>query len=208
MEISQILEQMELATQKLKPSAIGNFADAAPVENIELKMFTEAITSNKVANSTDAEIRTELKKVLMLVGIKAEIIKQMQESEKNILVAFLRENFGYFRLNEILLAFKFALAGKLALKTDELSHFNNFNSIYLSKVLQAYKTASNRLYEDNRNLIEKLEIKELPPVQITDEQKLQDCLANFKAAKNPFLFLTPEIYKILVKQNKLVLSEQ
>jgi len=84
--------------------------------------------------TNDEPIRQSLRYVFALIGLKAENLPT--EIQKMVLLEFIQTELKLFTPTEIKLAFRMAVAGELNV---ELSHFQNFNAMYLANVMNAYR---------------------------------------------------------------------
>ena len=69
-------------------------------------------------------------------------VKDMDEDNAQMLVAYLKESYKDFSIQEISHALMIGLQGRLNI---DMEHYQNFSPIYLSKILNAYKIYRNKL---------------------------------------------------------------
>jgi hypothetical protein len=75
-----------------------------------------------------------LRYIFTLVGLKSENLPS--ELQKMVLMEFIQSEFGWMTPDEMKLAFRMAVAGKLDV---EINHFQNFSPVYFAAVANAYK---------------------------------------------------------------------
>ena len=101
-------------------------------------------------------IKNALRYVMTLTGLKSENLPS--EFETEILIDFLKTNFGKITCEEIRLAFKMALAGSIEVETN---HFQNFCAPYIAKILNAYLAKQKPiLFDADQTIPEKIEPSE------------------------------------------------
>jgi hypothetical protein len=93
-------------------------------------------------------LKNSLRYVMTLTGLKPENFPS--EFETEILIDFLKSNFGKVTTEEIRLAFKMALAGNLDVETN---HFQNFCAAYVAKILNAYLAKQKPIMFDANRII-------------------------------------------------------
>ena len=113
-------------------------------------------------------LKQALRKIFVLVGIRAEQIPN--EEEKTILITFIRERFGNFTSNELVLAFENALIDNFKADTE---HFGQFTVKYLSKILNAYTEHRNKLAKE-------LQIDEDKALKLKLEEEAEAKIQTFK----------------------------
>ncbi len=135
-----------------------------PISTIQFASFkgreiAEAATQDTtIRELTDDEpIRQSLRYVFALIGLKAENLPT--DIQKMVLLEFIQTELKTFTPAEIKLAFKMAVAGELNV---ELSHFQNFNAMYLANVMNAYKEKRGAALIEMNNKLKALEPKKEP----------------------------------------------
>ncbi len=97
--------------------------------------IVEASRDTQIRNLTDHEsIKMSLRYIFTLVGLKSENLPS--ELQKMVLMEFIQSEFGWMTPDEMKLAFRMAVAGKLDV---EINHFQNFSPVYFAAVANAYK---------------------------------------------------------------------
>lgn len=97
--------------------------------------IVEASRDTQIRNLTDQEsIKMSLRYIFTLVGLKSENLPS--ELQKMVLIEFIESEFAWMTPEEMKLAFRMAVAGKLDV---EINHFQNFSPVYFAAVANAYK---------------------------------------------------------------------
>jgi hypothetical protein len=97
--------------------------------------IVEATKDTKIRNLTDHEaVKMSLRYIFTLVGIKGENLPS--ELQKMVLIEFIESEFGWMTPEEMKLAFRMAVAGKLDV---DVNHFQNFSPVYFAAVVNAYR---------------------------------------------------------------------
>lgn len=127
--------------------------------------IVEASQDTKIRNLTDQEsIKMSLRYIFTLVGLKSENLPS--ELQKMVLMEFIESEFGWMTPDEMKLAFRMAVAGKLDV---EINHFQNFSPVYFAAVANAYKEKRGAaLTEYNSKMLEMT----TKPDPSDDEKKL------------------------------------
>jgi len=135
-----------------------------PISTIQFASFkgreiAEAATQDTpIRNLIDDEpIRQSLRYVFALIGLKAENLPT--DIQKMVLLEFIQTELKQFTPEEIKLAFRMAVAGELNV---EISHFQNFNAMYLANVMNAYKEKRGAALIEMNNKLKALEPKTEP----------------------------------------------
>jgi len=104
-----------------------------------------ALKSKLIKDCSFDEIKEVLRKVMMKVGLRATNLPN--DLEKLVLYEHIVSNYGGNRLNEIPLAFDFAIRGALADPDGvviEANCYENFSCLYFSKIMAGYRYWSNQ----------------------------------------------------------------
>ena len=75
---------------------------------------------------------------MLVTGIREQNLPSSIEAE--VLVDFIQEHFYNYTLDEVKLAFKLCVAGKLDLSEKDRKHYENFSCEYFGRVMDAYKS--------------------------------------------------------------------
>jgi hypothetical protein len=95
--------------------------------------------------------------VFALIGLKAENLPT--DVQKIVLLEFIQTELKHFTPEELKLAFRMAVAGELNV---EISHFQNFNAVYLANVMNAYKEKRGLALTEMNQKLKALEPKKEP----------------------------------------------
>lgn len=127
--------------------------------------IVEASRDTQIRNLTDQEsIKMSLRYIFTLVGLKSENLPS--ELQKMVLIEFIESEFAWMTPEEMKLAFRMAVAGKLDV---EINHFQNFSPVYFAAVANAYKEKRGAaLTEYNSKMLEMT----TKPDPSDDEKKL------------------------------------
>jgi len=120
----------------------------------------------KVSESTDLEIAETLMKIYVLIGLRKQ--HQPSQFELKTLLEFIRETYGRMAKDELMVAFKLAVKGKLDI--DDVNPFDQFSPVYLEKIMRNYRTFVNKAYQEPETYTP-------PPMieyKISIEEKLED----------------------------------
>jgi hypothetical protein len=137
---------LALATQEQKP-----------LQNLALpeKSFLKAIESPRIKKAALADVDMLFRKCFTLVGLRAQNIPN--DFETLVLYEFLVENYGEHTIDEIHLAFKLAVQGKLDIGSDDVKCYENFSCLYLSSIIVAYRKWAAQTYRQLEPVIVKPE---------------------------------------------------
>ena len=111
-----------------------------PISTMQFRSFNgreivEASRDTQIRNLSDQEsIKMSLRYIFTLVGLKSENLPS--ELQKMVLIEFIESEFGWMTPDEMKLAFRMAVAGKLDV---EINHFQNFSPVYFSTIVNAFK---------------------------------------------------------------------
>lgn len=111
----------------------------------------------RLCDSTEREIKQALGYCMVLVGIRSENL--LSEKETLIIINFLSRHFPYTTPEDIILAFEFAIAGKLDLSQSDINSYQNFTCLYVATILRAYK----KYFNERMAQPKRIEMKALPP---------------------------------------------
>jgi len=117
--------------------------------------FESALGSKKIWHSTEGEMKSALKYIFILVGLRAQ--NYPANEEKQLLHAFIFKNYGGHTPDEIKLAWDLAIMQKLNIRPEDVTCYENFSIAYFCRIMEAYRDWA------------KEQIKQLP-VPITTRQ--------------------------------------
>jgi hypothetical protein len=127
--------------------------------------LSELMKRKKVKESTDLEIAETLMKIYVLIGLRKQ--HQPSQFEFKTLLEFIRETYGRMAKDELMVAFKLAVKGRLDI--EDINPYDQFSPVYLEKIMRSYRTFVNKAYQEpepiNSNMIE---------YKISTEEKLAD----------------------------------
>jgi hypothetical protein len=112
----------------------------------------------------DEPIKQAFRYIFTLIGLKAENIPS--DIQKAVLINFVKNELGMFTPEEITLAFRLAVSKKLDV---DVSHYQNFNAIYLADVLEAYRQRRNSAMTEFRRQLK--QIQQDSEIEISPERK-------------------------------------
>ena len=87
----------------------------------------------KVKDCSENEIKVALLYLYALCGFE----KMPDETQDMVLIAFIREHFSDLTIQDMKNAFELGISGETGVN---MKHYHNFNAIYFSDVINAYKT--------------------------------------------------------------------
>ncbi len=122
--------------------------------------------------------------------------------ELEVIEDYIRTTYPYFTVQEMRIAFKMAIQGRLECNTD---HYEKFSPKYISQILNAYKVKANEI---RRNLPPPPE----PPVkQLTDDEIVEFTKNDWLTGKREDfnrVFNADKVFAILLKQGKLKFTKE
>jgi hypothetical protein len=155
-------------------------------------------------NDPNDKIKIALKYIFGLTGLKAENLPN--DEQKLILIEFIRSEFKNWTCDEFVNAFRLLVAGHLDFDGN---HYQNFNAMYFSNVMAAYKTKKIDVLKfiQQPEPIKQIDENERRKMQI---QFIQDCILKpfkyYKRTGNLTFGITPSkiIYEYLTDDFKLL----
>ena len=114
----------------------------------------------------DEPIKQAFRYIFTLIGLKAENIPS--DLQKTVLINFVKNDLGMFTPEELTLAFRLAVSKKLDV---DVSHYQNFNAIYLADVMESYRQRRNSAMTEFRGHLKK--IQQDSETEISPERKRQ-----------------------------------
>lgn len=81
-----------------------------------------------------------------LIGLKE--LKYPDKREQSILVQFIDNKLSMYSPSDFKIAFEMAVSGEI--KVENMNHYQNFNSLYLSDVMKVYKEYRNKIVTEQR----------------------------------------------------------
>lgn len=112
--------------------------------------------------SDEEEIKQALRYSMLFVGLRGNNLPS--EEEKYVLLKFIKSNFGNQTPKEIVLAFEYAVAGKLNV---DAKCYENFSCEYFSRIINAYIAFAR---EETKLVVKQIE--EVAPIPSEADQKM------------------------------------
>lgn len=170
------------------------------------KQLLAAISSTKIAQAGDEEIKEALRYAMILVGIRAQNLPN--DIEKQVLLQFIRRNYPGHTANEIRLAFDKAVSGELALKPNETAAYENFSCEYLGRIMRAYRAWASEQYEQAQTFQATETPKLLEAPKISDAELFETYFQDWKAGKLNLDLLPEFVYDRLKTYVKVEISDE
>jgi len=164
------------------------------------KLQQAIISSPKLSAGSYDDIKTLIKIVMAMVGLKTAEINAVTEPEKQMLVGFIQKQFGGHTNKEFIDAFTMAFTGKLNVNPE---CYQNFSIAYVSRIMTAYRKWASNTYEDNYSIMEKIQDKKMlapPEVDWTDHWN------DLKSGKDKIIMLP--VYDWAVKKGFINLTTE
>jgi hypothetical protein len=132
-----------------KPTEIQVRRESAPLKTSEEKNFETAVLSKpKIFQlkqiedvvegfSQVEEVSKALRYIFVLIGLRAEQVPD--EEEKAVLKDYVIEEYGGHTTEEIKLAFKMAIQGKLKIAQKDVKCYGIFSPAYFTSIMDAYR---------------------------------------------------------------------
>lgn len=130
---------------------------------IEGQQFELAIGEKKICHGTEEELKQALRYIYILVGLRAQ--NYPADIAKQLLHAYIFEDYGGHTPGELRLAFKMAIQNKLSLKPEDVTCYENFSIAYFSRIMEAYREWAK---EQIKQLPAPVEKRELSPMEVVD----------------------------------------
>lgn len=104
-------------------------------KNTLIDRIKTAYIDKKTNLESDHNIKETLVYIYALIGIK----EMPSRSEDIVIINYIKNCLKNFTLKEFRVAFELAAQQKLGIKYRELNTYQNFNTIYLSNIMNAYR---------------------------------------------------------------------
>lgn len=82
-------------------------------------------------------LKEALRQVFFLIGLRAEQIPA--DEEKGFLIQYIVENYGGHTADEVKLAFRMAIQGKLKIESRDVKCYGIFSPLYFTTIMDAYR---------------------------------------------------------------------
>lgn len=130
-----------------------------PPKTSEEAGFELAISKPRIANEPVETLKEALRQVFFLIGLRAEQIPA--DEEKGFLIQYIAENYGGHTAEEVKLAFKMAIQGKLKLDYKEVKCYGIFSPMYFTVIMDAYREWAREQAEKISRNIPELVVSEI-----------------------------------------------
>lgn len=138
-----------------------------------------------------------------LIGLRGE--NYPKGLDKDFLHTYILENYGGHTGAEIRLAFTMAIQGKLDLEEKDVTCYENFSTLYFSRVMSAYRGWAS---EAVRHLPKKAaDLPALPPAQTTDEEFISAVLTVYRLNRD-YRAIPLLAYKVLEEKMGLTRADK
>lgn len=133
---------------------------------LETKLI-QARTGHTLRMLNDNDLKQVLRYAMVLVGLRSN--NMPTDEEKFVLLNFIRSNFGNMTLEEIKLAFDFAVSGKLGI---DAKCYENFSCEYVGRILSTFLNFSKQ-----ETMISSQKVIETDPLPVpTDTELKKQCI--------------------------------
>lgn len=176
---------------ELKQSKNGDIIAAARHSGIVISQLTN-----------DEPIREAIRYAMVLIGIRAQ--NMPQGIEKDILIDFVKRNYGGHSSLEIKIAFDLAVNGTLDI--EKVEAFENFSCQYLGKIMSAYRKYAAVEYKQSKiPLIETAGIEESPEslIPVDWSTHWNECVESAKNGQIRDKVIPTMVYDWLEREGKI-----
>lgn len=111
--------------------------ESRPPKTSEEASFELAIATSKIVNEPVETLKESLRQIFFLIGLRAEQIPA--DEEKGFLIQYIVENYGGHTPDELKLAFKMAIQGKLKIDYKDVKCYGIFSPMYFTTIMDAYR---------------------------------------------------------------------
>lgn len=150
-------------------------------------------------------VKGALRYAMLLVGLKAQNLPS--EKEKEVLVSFILDKYGYHTAEEIKLAFDMAVAGEL---TVDPVCYENFSPIYFAKIMNAYRAWVESEHRKGAagNVRKDEPLKELPAGEVDWSDTWQGLIQSAETVAIYRVFIPTAVFDWLERKGILTPSSQ
>jgi hypothetical protein len=99
--------------------------------------FELAISKPRIISEPVETLKEALRQIFFLIGLRAEQIPA--DEEKVFLIQYIAENYGGHTADELKLAFKMAIQGRLKIDNKEVKCYGIFSPMYFTTIMDAYR---------------------------------------------------------------------
>lgn len=163
------------------------------------RQISECFVGEKLANVSTTELKQCLGYVFQLIGLT----KYPENEEYIIIDEYIRTTYPFFTINELRIAFKLAVQGKLEC---QIEHFERFSPKYISNILNAYKAKANEVRANTKPM----QIEEKAP-PISEDEVVKFTFDQWKTTKMDDydkIFNASRVFDILYKNKKIQLNDE
>jgi hypothetical protein len=133
---------------------------------MQVDTISKAEQSKKIKDCNDFELAKALSVIYYLIGLRKQNFPTKEED--GFLFAYIRKNYGEKGIEELFIAFDFAIKG---FYNFDVKVYDQFTIAYFVSIMEGYrKTKIERIKE---RILEK-EIKELPVPKVTDDERKEE----------------------------------
>ena len=114
----------------------------------EKERFELAILSRKIKDSSEEEIRQVLRYAMVKIGLRGANFPV--NLEKVLLINHVRQNFHDNTVEEIKIAFDWAIQGRLKV---EVNCYENFSCLYFTNIMNAYNALKSNVEKEREYIV-------------------------------------------------------
>jgi len=122
----------------------------------------------------DEPIKAQLRYIFTLIGLKPENFPD--DTQKMVLINFIRTDLGHFGLDEFRIAFHMGIKGELGLPEKDFDHYQNFSCKYLAFIMAAYHR---RVRKEAMDKFKEIELREKEKMNNPTEEEKNRLEAQF-----------------------------
>lgn len=127
------------------------------------KGFELAISKPRIISVPVETLKESLRQIFFLIGLREEQIPA--DEEKGFLIQYIVENYGGHTADELNLAFKMAIQGKLKIDYKDVKCYGIFSPMYFTAIIDAYREWAK---EQVKLLPMTVQDRKLKPMEIVD----------------------------------------
>lgn len=134
------------------------------ISETSVEIFTKSHFDDRIKGQPQQHVVEKLINMMDFIRRDLGVRQPLDEYMKKRISLFIVQRYSDLSLSEVKLSFELALMGELDLNADDVNPFNDFNVIYVTKILNAYRRKRNNVnIEIHKALPE-------PEKQLTDEE--------------------------------------
>ena len=191
------MEIQKILTQPLQVAKEWTTLQSGLIAKEDLPII-EAFKGDKLNLISPVTLRENLAYIFTLIGLT----RLPDTIELKVIEDYIRSTYPFFTIQEMRIAFKMAVQGKL---DCNIEHYEKFSPKYISGIMNAYKSKANQV---RKNIPPPPEqpVKQLTDKEIVDFTK--DDWLNGKREDFNRVFNADKVFKILLKQGKLKFTQE